>query len=268
MRFVVPGDDGADDALDGTRGFEPVDSAEAREVIPDDLVDAMLDGEVSDEDASRVLGMIRGDASASARLDCTGRMLRALGSADRSLSCPDFAAQIMTRVAARRGVFSRAGLRRVAGYRYAAAATLVLLIGSMFVAQRLSPETVRLTPQVAPVTDVVRAVPAETAGLFSGMQRAFASLKEAVPAPMPTQLAVRRIERVNREGMCRAWGSEMNPPLAAVLWTDDATTVPQVSTSCQWSDGCSSTRERCLMSLDRPAVERDGTGVVLISFSR
>ncbi|MBL8747442.1 MAG: hypothetical protein JNK58_13940 [Phycisphaerae bacterium] len=212
------------DALNrGEPGATPAlpPEVEADGPIPDELVDRMLDGEVDPAKAREVLGAIRRDREASKRLDSTQRIFRVLKTCDREMECPDFSERVLAQVAARSGLFSRAGLRKMLAYRYAAAAAVLFGIGSLFVAQRMAPETMRLTPQAAPVSQLVHSVPTETAGLFSGVRSAFSSLAGAVPTVSPSPLAVRRLCELNSsESGCGF--AKVNPPLAAILWMDES----------------------------------------------
>ncbi len=194
--------------------------------IPDDLVDHMLDGEVDPQRARELFGLIRRDREASKRFDATQGILRTLRASDNETECPDFSARVLARVASRSGLFSASGFRAMLAYRYAAAAAVLLAIGGVFVAQRLAPEAVRLTPQQTPVSRLVQSVPTETAGMFSGVRSVLTSLVGTVPSPAPSPLAVRRLCEMSDDhsgSIC----SRMNPPLSAILWTDDSPSQPR-----------------------------------------
>lgn len=213
------------DHLDGLSRSEPSgEPALPPEVladgaIPDDLVDQMLDGEVDPRVERQVLGAIGRDRDASKRLDATERVLQTLKACDREMECPDFSSRVLAQVASRSGLFSTSGFRRMLAYRYAAAASILLAIGGLFVAQRMAPETVRLTPQAAPVSRLVHSVPVETAGIFSGVRSAFSSLVGTVPPVAPSPMTVRRLCEMNDDHPAIGY-ARVNPPLAAILWTD------------------------------------------------
>lgn len=193
---------------------------EADAIIPDELVDQMLDGEIDADKASEVMSIIRRDKPAARRFDKTAAIIGELRNADRELECPDFSAKILSEVASRSGLFSPVGFRRMLGYRYAAAAALVLAMGGLFVAQRIAPDAVRLAPQSAPVAKLVDSVPAETAGMFSGVRSALSSITGGVPKFAPSPLAVRRLtESGDLAGESR--GSKFNLPINAVLWSNE-----------------------------------------------
>lgn len=194
--------------------------------IPDDLVDHMLDGEVDPQRAREVFTAIRRDREASKRLDATQHILRSIKADDRELGCPDFSSRVLAQVASRTGLFSSSGFRRMLAYRFAAAAAVLLAIGALFVAQRLAPESVRLTSQPTPVSRLVQSVPTETAGMFSGVRSIFGSLVGAVPAPAPSPLLVRRLCDLSNnpsDSIC----SRVNPPLSAVLFSDESSSKPR-----------------------------------------
>lgn len=191
---------------------------ELAEVIPDELVDAILDGEIDPQDEAQARQLVSKDEQAAARLDSTQRMLAALKDADRSVECPDFSAAILAKVSSRRGLFSRRGLRRVLAYRSAAALLLLAGIAGLYTAQRISPDVVRLTPQPAPVSQVVEAMPTETAAMVSTVRGAVESLRNIVsPAPVPE--SYRTLMAKDRVSSCD-WVPETNPRLAAALWVD------------------------------------------------
>lgn len=235
--------------------------------IPDELVDRMFDNEVHPAAAADLMKLIRADRQASDRLDATTRIFKALKQADRAEPRPDFSAAILAQVSARSGLFSRFGLRRMQTYRYAAAATLLLAAASVFFAQRVAPETVRLAAQPAPLTRVVAAMPTESADVFSGFRSVFTSIREAVPSPAPSSVEVRRIVRLSDERR-DLFASGVNPPLAAVLWVDDRA---DASVGCARTLRC---RTSCGTSIF-PTVTMDAQGrspresnVVTVSFNR
>lgn len=216
------------DHLDGLNAGEPPLPPEvlAEGAIPDELVDRMLDGEVDPIKSREVLGAIRADRDACERLDSTGRILRSLKQDRKAIECPDFSVRVLARVSARSGLFSKAGFGRMLAYRYAAAATLLVAIGGVFVGQRMAPEAARLSPQPTPLTRVVEAMPTESAGMLSGVKSFFSTVASAVPSPAPTPLEVRRI--VERNIVKTDCGDAcVNPPLAAILWTDGSTAAPR-----------------------------------------
>lgn len=264
------------DHLDGLGSGEPSLPPEvlADGAIPDDLVDRMLDGEVDPIKSREVLGAIRADREASQRLDSSNRILRSLKQDRKSIACPDFSARVLARVSAHSGLFSKTGFSRMLAYRYAAAATLLLAIGGVFVAQRVAPEAVRLSPEPTPLTRVVEAMPTESAGMLSGVKSFFSTVASAVPPPSPTPLEVRRI--VERNIVKTGCGEAcVNPPLAAILWTDDSATTPRPMCKGRRCDDVSSRDVWATIRpafggvmLDEAALANRESDVVFVSFGR
>jgi hypothetical protein len=230
--------------------------------IPDDLVDQMFDGDVHPATRADVMGLIRADRAASDRLDATTRIFKALKQADRADRGPDLTASILARVSARSGLFSRFGLRRLHAYRYAAAATLLLAVAGVFLAQRVAPETARLVAQPAPIARVVDALPSESADVLSGVRGLFSSLRDALPTPAPSAVEVSRVVRLSDEHS-ELWASSgVNPPLAAILWVDSRAESPSAwprSIRCRTLKG---------PSVFDPFAPRRHADVVTVSFNR
>ncbi len=193
---------------------------EADAPIPDDLVDRMLDGDIDPLKAREVFGSIRSNREASHRLDATKRLLRTLKEADRGLPCPDFSRRVLDAVAARNGLFSAFGFRRMLTYRYAAAAGLLLTVSGLFIGQRLAPDTMSLQPRPTPLSRVVQSMPTETAGMFTGVRSVFSSIADAMPTPRPSPIAVRRVMSP-QGGWSEEWIGGVNPPVARILWIDE-----------------------------------------------
>ncbi|MDX2116059.1 MAG: hypothetical protein SFZ24_10650 [Planctomycetota bacterium] len=227
------------------------------ECIPDDLVDAMLDGEVEPGEHISVLARIASDDAALERLQSTRDILNELARADREDGCPDFTRAILTRVARERGLLSRLGLRRVMTYRYAAAATIALAMSGLFLAQRVAPGSFGESVQPAVLSGVASAVPAETADVVSSVRSALGSIRQLMPGSENL-----RPRTVVRSAGYREWVPEqMNPPVAAVLWADDGPTVQvrrsevdrSLEPSCTWQ----SLRSEEFVSLRSSLIDAD-----------
>lgn len=168
--------------------------------VPDELIDAILDGDAPPLDQRALRRAIRSDEQAQARLDSTRDAIDALrvtasGRDDEAI--PDLTASILGEVDRRRGLFGLRGLRLVAVARIGVAAAVLLAGIGLFVAHRVAPETVTLTPRVTPISDVVRAVPAESADAISSFRNAADSLRQAIASP---------VERVTRSAPCpKSW---------------------------------------------------------------
>lgn len=196
-------------------------SAEApdlNEVIPDDLVDAILDGEIDPARREEALRVVRSDAKARARLDVTQRMLSALKSADRGDQSPDFSGQILARMSASKGFLTGTARRRVVFARYAAAAAFLLAVGGMWIAERYAPESIKVADGPAPVSEIAQAVPAKAAVMETTVRNAVVSLRHLMPEPsMPAGLQrFARAKSFPEESLVPT----MNPVIAGALWVD------------------------------------------------
>lgn len=234
-------------------GAHPGDDA----AIPDELIDALLDGEDGSFDESAFRAAFRRDEQAQARLDSTQRALdalRATPSGRDDAPVPDLTASILGEVDRRRGLFGVRGLRLVAVARIAIAAAVLLAGIGLFVAHRMAPETVTLTPRVTPISDVVRSVPAESADAVSTFRTAADSLREAITQP---------VERAKRSAPCpKSWqcalhasvnrNREVTFPVAPGAWT-----VTQLSPEAVWIESIDHTGAK------RVTIFRSGSGQVL-----
>lgn len=189
--------------------------------IPDDLVDAMLDGEVPSKKIAEIRGLIRTDAQAERRLNKTNEILDLLKHTKTAAQAPDLTGAIMARVERERSLMSWRGLRRVVSVRYAAAAVLAMMIGGAFMAQRQSPQSFTLVSRPAPINDLVSAVPQQTAGVLATVEGAMNAAGSLVPAQFEQ---VRLRDAVALAQRVREGGSEvipaMNPAASAVLWLE------------------------------------------------
>lgn len=145
------------------RGGAPDDDVladlEAGRAIPDDLVDAFLDGEVPPERQGALFSALRSDVDAHIRLDQTEQAIDALRSADTP---PDFTARILSEVHRRRGLLDRSGLRRVWATRWALAACVVIAAAGVFIVRRSAPDDLALVPAPAPIRDLAKTIPQES----------------------------------------------------------------------------------------------------------
>lgn len=145
--------------------------------IPDDLVDAVLDGEVSAERAGEAMAALRRSADARRRLSSTRRIVDQLQADRAAAAFPDFSGSILKEVDRRKGLMDRRGMRRVTGWRIAAGFGLVALAAAGFFAQRVSPGTLNLAAKPAPLGELAQSVPVETAGVVSNMREAVIEIR-------------------------------------------------------------------------------------------
>lgn len=151
---------------------------ERGQAIPDDLVDAFLDGEVAPDRHSALFAALRREPDAHVKLDETERAIDALRDGGEA---PDFTRRILGEVHRRRGLLDCAGLRRVSIMRWSLAACVILTATAFFVARRSAPEVVTFTPVVAPINDLVHALPGETTGAIVAARTAFESVRQISP---------------------------------------------------------------------------------------
>jgi hypothetical protein len=216
--------------LTGRDGELPApESLEPSEVIPDDLVDAMLDGEVPSNKVREVRSAIRGDGEAERRFNKTNQILDLLRHTQTAAQAPDLTAKIMARVERERSLLNRLGVRRVTWARFAAAAALALVIGGAFLVERQAPQTFTLVPRPAPVNDLVSAVPQQTAGVLATVENAVNAAGSFVPAQfeqarLRDAAALARRQRDGGNDLVPA----MNPPTAAVLWLEPSSASDKV----------------------------------------
>lgn len=246
------------------------------EVIPDDLVDAMLDGDVPRNKAAEVRAAIRGDGAAERRFNKTNQILDLLRHTRTAAQAPDMTARIMARVERERSLLSRLGVRRVTWARFAAAAVLALMIGGAFVAERQAPRMFTLVPRPAPVNDLVSAVPQQKAGVLATVENAVSAAGSFVPAQfeqarLRDAVALARRQRESGYDLVPA----MNPPTAAVLWLEPASASDQLAssrvccvTTCAGRRVVAPARQVSLRSIlvgdDRPSSNED----TLVAFRR
>jgi hypothetical protein len=157
---------------------------EAGQAIPDDLVDAFLDGEVAPERQGALFSALRREPEAHVRLDETERIIDAMRDSER---VPDLTGKILGEVHRRRTLLDCAGLRRVSLARWSMAACLIMGVTVFFIVRRSAPEATSLTPVSAPINDLVRALPGETSGAIIAARSALNSVRQIGPEPVEIQ---------------------------------------------------------------------------------
>lgn len=135
-------------------GTRPQPEDFANGPIPDELIDAMFDRELSPADQERLFKTLRRDLKRCEEVARTRRMLAMLR---EQPECPDFATRILGEVRARRGFLPQSLRRMVTGGRVAVAASLLLGVLTIALIERRWPGTTALTPEPRPVTDVIQA---------------------------------------------------------------------------------------------------------------
>lgn len=130
-----------------------VSDLESGNAIPDDLIDAVLNGEISPESTGPIFNALRREPGAMDELDRTEYTIDALKGSHTG--APDLSGQILGAVNQRRGLLNRTALKRVWMWRGLAAAAIVLSIAGVFVAERLSPDQGALDTQPSPLFELV-----------------------------------------------------------------------------------------------------------------
>lgn len=216
----------ASEAL-GSRNVRAEDHAAdpLEEMIPDELVDALLDGEVDPDRLAAVRATVRRDEAAEARLASTWRMLDLLKETPAKAMDSSLTSRILASVDRERALLSRAGVRRTVRVRYAAAALVALLMGVGFVSERAAGPEMMLVSGPAPVNDVVRAVPVQTAEVLAGVEGVVRAAGNFVP-PRLRDAGARELAALSCERDRLGGGDgcdlvpSMNPRIAAALWVD------------------------------------------------
>ena len=122
--------------------------------VPDHLVDAFFDHALDEGSRERLFRAMLRDP---VRAEQVARTQRAIQMLRRPVEAPDVTARVLARVGARRGFLSRRTRGLVtAGRLVGVAAVLIVVLGAALT-QRYAPDAVRFTPQVRPVSDLVRA---------------------------------------------------------------------------------------------------------------
>lgn len=149
------------------------------ERIPDELVDRFFDRELDEGSREKFFKMIRGDLSRCAEVAKTQRIVSMLR---EPVEAPDLTEAILGEVRRRRG-FLPARLRRmVKAGRLAVAASLLLGILGIALANRYAPGVFRLTPRAAPISGVIKSSTSELAGAVDSVKTRVPEAQRAAPA--------------------------------------------------------------------------------------
>lgn len=113
--------------------------------VPDDLIDAILDGEVGREDSKALFAKLSADPEAAGDLNATRRAIGALREPVRG---PDFTDRVLQTVGQKRGGWLSGRDRRLVTFgRIAAGIAVVALIGGMYAMERARPGTLDVSGQ-------------------------------------------------------------------------------------------------------------------------
>ena len=124
--------------------------------VPDELIDAVLDGGMEGESSKRLFSELIELPDAAREVASTQRAIDALKAPVRT---PDMATRVLNQVGRCHGFTNTTERRHAWWGRVAAAAALVVTVGGAFAVQRFAPNAASLVEQPTPVGDLVAAVP-------------------------------------------------------------------------------------------------------------
>lgn len=187
--------------------------------VPDELIDAILDGEVDRADSRELFETLRSDPGAAGDLNATRR---AIGQLKKPVATPDFAERVLGEVAKRRGGWLSHRDRRLVGFgRLAAGVAIVLTIGGLYMLERMKPGTLEVAEQPRAMAGLADSVSSQSAQLVMQTQQDVACLNGSAlniaqllgaPAPVGDGGA-----RVIFEWSVAEDGSSMLPPRMLVF---------------------------------------------------
>jgi len=124
--------------------------------VPDELIDAILDGEVAPKDSKAMFAALSGDPDAA---DEVRGARRAIGALRQPVDAPDFADRVLETVGRKRGGWLSSRDRWKIGVgRFAAAAAILLIVGGLYMAERSRPGTLEMSPQPRAVAGLANSV--------------------------------------------------------------------------------------------------------------
>lgn len=171
--------------------------------IPDELIDAALDGELCDELENEIAHALRYDNEKRAELNAT---LDAIDALRAEPECPDFQCGVLNTLDSRRTFLSTPMRRMVRAGRLAAAAALLLTLMLVSALQTLSPRFATIAPHATPVDDVASAISEDTRSILGRIDPQavrvhastyhwLAALGSPGPYPMVSRVHETRAER-------------------------------------------------------------------------
>lgn len=113
--------------------------------VPDELIDAILDGEIAPKDSKALFQQLGGDPDAADEVRGTRR---AIGALCQPVDAPDFTDRVLETVGRKRGGWLSSRDRWKIGMgRFAAAAAILLIVGGLYLAERSNPGTLDVRNQ-------------------------------------------------------------------------------------------------------------------------
>ncbi len=158
-------------------GNDPTVDPQTGRRIPDHVIDSFLDGDLRREDSAKLFSALRQDPGAAR--DLVG-MQRAIDALRQPVPSPDFSASILAEVGKRKGWLNWSQRRAVWHGRVAAAALLLLLLGGVYVGQRVAPEVTIAGQRPAPINELAHAVPTESADAARTVREAVSTVRASV----------------------------------------------------------------------------------------
>lgn len=153
--------------FDGTNGKGPGRDDFGAGRVPDELIDAILDGEVAPKDSKAMFAALSGDPDAADEVRGTRR---AIGALRQPVDAPDFADRVLETVGRKRGGWLSGRDRWKIGVgRSAAAAAVLLVIGGLYMAERSQPGTLDLTNQPRALAGFADSVSDQSSQLASSL---------------------------------------------------------------------------------------------------
>ncbi|MFU8830031.1 MAG: anti-sigma factor family protein [Phycisphaerales bacterium] len=145
--------------------------------VPDELIDAILDGEVDRADSREMFERLRSDPSVAGDLNATRR---AIGALKKPVAAPDFTDRVLGEVAKKRGGWLSHRDRRRVGYgRIAAAALVVLTVGGLYTVERMKPGTLEVVEQPRALAGLADSVSSQSAQIARQTQQDMVCLNES-----------------------------------------------------------------------------------------
>ncbi|MBL0920556.1 MAG: hypothetical protein IBJ10_00325 [Phycisphaerales bacterium] len=164
--------------------LDPLSSAGGRsERVPDELIDAFFDGDLDDSGKRSLFDGLRNDPVAAERFARTMFVVESMRrpvETSCELPAPDFTGSVLAEIDRRRRWMPARARRFVAFGRFAAAASLLLILGGAFVVRRANPDAVMLAERPAPLTHVMEVSRLEATQSFRGMASALEPIRGAV----------------------------------------------------------------------------------------
>ncbi|TVQ33679.1 MAG: hypothetical protein EA376_01485 [Phycisphaeraceae bacterium] len=179
-----------------------LDKLDSADQNADALIDAYLDRELPPERSAELFKTLRSNRQAADRFDSMQKLVDDLR---RPVEAPDLTASILSEVGRRRGWLPEPMRRAVTFGRLSAAACFLLLLGGLFVVDRIAPDSTPFPTGPEPITNLVSTGRAEAAAGIQNFAGVFDTLRE--PETVLTRRAACDADRPQR-----AWDSAVVLP--------------------------------------------------------